>query len=76
MVGVGSYGKVRCAWHRLTGSKIAIKTYDKARLKDPAHWKRVYSGKLDMCSGLIDIFLVQRFPFLCCLLLCCFFLLK
>jgi serine/threonine protein kinase len=43
VVGVGSYGKVRCAWHRLTGSKIAIKTYDKARLKDPAHWKRVYS---------------------------------
>ncbi len=43
VVGVGSYGKVRAAWHRLTGSKIAIKTYDKAKLKDPAHWKRVHS---------------------------------
>lgn len=43
VVGVGSYGKVRAAWHRLTGSKIAIKTYDKSKLKDPAHWKRVHS---------------------------------
>lgn len=43
IVGVGSYGKVRAAWHRLTGNKIAIKTYDKAKLKDPEHWKRVTS---------------------------------
>jgi serine/threonine protein kinase len=43
VVGVGSYGKVRAAWHRLTGSKVAIKTYDKSKLKDPAHWKRVHS---------------------------------
>lgn len=43
IVGVGSYGKVRAAWHRLTGSKVAIKTYDKAKLKDPEHWKRVQS---------------------------------
>lgn len=43
VVGVGSYGKVRAAWHRLTGAKVAIKTYDKGKLKDPAHWKRVHS---------------------------------
>jgi len=43
VVGVGSYGKVRAAWHRLTGAKVAIKTYDKSKLKDPAHWKRVNS---------------------------------
>jgi MAP/microtubule affinity-regulating kinase len=43
VLGVGSYGKVRAAWHRLTGSKVAIKTYDKSKLKDPAHWKRVHS---------------------------------
>lgn len=43
VIGVGSYGKVRAAWHRLSGSKVAIKTYDKAKLKDPAHWKRVHS---------------------------------
>lgn len=43
VVGVGSYGKVRAAWHRLTGAKVAIKTYDKAKMKDPAHWKRVHS---------------------------------
>eukprot|EP00604_Paraphysomonas_vestita_P002866 CAMPEP_0174818114 /NCGR_PEP_ID=MMETSP1107-20130205/734_1 /TAXON_ID=36770 /ORGANISM="Paraphysomonas vestita, Strain GFlagA" /LENGTH=535 /DNA_ID=CAMNT_0016029533 /DNA_START=319 /DNA_END=1923 /DNA_ORIENTATION=- len=38
IVGVGSYGKVRAAWHRLTSSKVAIKTYDKSKLKDPEHW--------------------------------------
>ena len=43
VVGVGSYGKVRAAWHRLTGAKVAIKTYDKSKMKDPAHWKRVHS---------------------------------
>ena len=43
VVGVGSYGKVRAAWHRLTGGKVAIKTYDKGKLSDPAHWKRVHS---------------------------------
>jgi serine/threonine protein kinase len=43
VIGVGSYGKVRAAWHRLTGCKVAIKTYDKSKLKDPAHWKRVHS---------------------------------
>jgi hypothetical protein len=43
VVGVGSYGKVRAAWHRLTESKVAIKTYDKSKMKDPAHWKRVHS---------------------------------
>lgn len=43
VIGVGSYGKVRSAWHRLTGRKVAIKTYDKSRLKDQSHWKRVHS---------------------------------
>lgn len=43
VIGVGSYGKVRSAWHRLTGGKVAIKTYDKSRLKDQSHWKRVHS---------------------------------
>jgi hypothetical protein len=43
VIGVGSYGKVRVAWHRLTGAKVAIKTYDKSKMKDQAHWKRVYS---------------------------------
>lgn len=43
VIGIGSYGKVRAAWHRLTGGKVAIKTYDKSKLTDPAHWKRVHS---------------------------------
>ena len=25
------------------GAKVAIKTYDKSKMKDPAHWKRVHS---------------------------------
>lgn len=32
VVGVGSYGKVRAAWHRLTSAKVAIKTYDKSKV--------------------------------------------
>ena len=28
---------------KLLGAKVAIKTYDKAKVKDPAHWKRVNS---------------------------------
>ena len=28
---------------QLLGAKVAIKTYDKSKLKDPAHWKRVHS---------------------------------
>lgn len=43
VIGIGSYGKVRAAWHRLTCAKVAIKTYDKSKMKDPSHWKRVYS---------------------------------
>jgi 5'-AMP-activated protein kinase catalytic alpha subunit len=43
VIGVGSYGKVRAAWHRLSGRKVAIKTYDKSRLKDQSHWKRMQS---------------------------------
>ena len=43
VIGVGSYGKVRAAWHRLTGAKVAIKTYDKSKMKDESHYKRVYS---------------------------------
>eukprot|EP01035_Chromulina_nebulosa_P020996 gene20996-27209_t len=43
VIGIGSYGKVRAAWHRLTSSKVAIKTYDKSKMKDSTHWKRVYS---------------------------------
>ncbi len=43
VLGVGSYGKVRLAWHRLTARRVAIKTYEKAALSDEAHWKRVMS---------------------------------
>ena len=34
IIDVGSYGNVRAAWHRLTGAKVAIKTYDKSKIKD------------------------------------------
>lgn len=43
VIGVGSYGKVRVAWHRLTGAKVAIKTYDKSKIKDESQLRRVHS---------------------------------
>ncbi|KAA0152872.1 hypothetical protein FNF31_06569 [Cafeteria roenbergensis] len=41
VLGQGSFGKVRLAWHRLAGAKVAIKSYEKSRIKDAAQWKRV-----------------------------------
>lgn len=41
IIGVGSFGTVRLAYHRLTGQKVAIKTYERAKMKDPQQWKRV-----------------------------------
>merc|ERR1711871_1104031 len=32
VVGVGSFAKVRVARHKLTGQKVAIKTYEKAKI--------------------------------------------
>lgn len=59
IVGVGSYGKVRAAWHRLTSSKVAIKTYDKSKLKDPEHWKRVQVSLFSFIN-LISLFLSNK----------------
>jgi serine/threonine protein kinase len=33
--------QVRVAWHKLTGEQVAIKTYEKSKLKDSKHWRRV-----------------------------------
>jgi serine/threonine protein kinase len=41
VLGQGSFGEVRLAWHRLAGAKVAIKSYEKAKLTEPNHWKRV-----------------------------------
>ena len=41
VLGAGSFGEVRLGWHRLAGSKVAIKCYEKSRLTDPANWRRV-----------------------------------
>jgi hypothetical protein len=41
VLGQGSFGKVRLAWHRLAGAKVAIKSYEKAKLTEPNHWRRV-----------------------------------
>jgi hypothetical protein len=41
VLGQGSFGKVRLAWHRLAGAKVAIKSYEKSRIKDAAQWQRV-----------------------------------
>ncbi len=41
VVGVGSFAKVRVARHKLTGQHVAIKTYEKAKIKDPNQWRRI-----------------------------------
>jgi 5'-AMP-activated protein kinase catalytic alpha subunit len=41
VLGVGSFGEVRLAWHRLAGVKVAVKSYEKSRITDPSQWKRV-----------------------------------
>ena len=41
VVGVGSFGKVRIAWHKLTGQAVAIKTYDKTKVKDQIQLQRI-----------------------------------
>ncbi|KAH8073287.1 serine/threonine kinase [Aureococcus anophagefferens] len=44
VIGVGSFGTVRIAWHKLTGQKVAIKTYERSKMKDPQQpsrpWRR------------------------------------
>jgi hypothetical protein len=41
VLGQGSFGKVRLAWQRLAGNKVAIKSYEKSKMTEPQHWKRV-----------------------------------
>jgi hypothetical protein len=41
VLGQGSFGEVRLAWHRLAGQRVAIKSYEKAKLMEPNHWRRV-----------------------------------
>ena len=41
MLGQGSYAVVKLAEHKVTGEKVAIKTYEKYRLADPRKMKNV-----------------------------------
>lgn len=41
VLGQGSFGKVRLAWHRLAGTQVAIKSYEKSKMTEEHHWKRV-----------------------------------
>ena len=40
ILGQGSFGTVRLAHHKITGHKVAIKTYEKARMSKPGQLKR------------------------------------
>ncbi|KAJ8605317.1 hypothetical protein CTAYLR_002351 [Chrysophaeum taylorii] len=60
VIGVGSFGTVRLASHKLTGQKVAIKTYERAKMKDPQQWKRVQQEARVM-EKLSDFPLVCRF---------------
>lgn len=59
-LGVGSFGKVRLAWHKLTGAKVAIKTYEKAKAKDPNQWKRVQQ-EVRLMEKLNQMFVVRLY---------------
>ena len=41
VLGTGSFGVVRLVHHKLSGTKTAVKTYDKRKIKDAAQLKRV-----------------------------------
>jgi serine/threonine protein kinase len=41
VIGAGSFGKVRLAWHKPTGARVAVKTYKRQACKDPTDWKRI-----------------------------------
>jgi serine/threonine protein kinase len=60
VIGVGSFGTVRIAWHKLTGRKVAIKTYERSKMKDPQQWKRVQQEARVM-EKLSDSTLICRF---------------
>ena len=60
VIGVGSFGTVRIAWHKLTGQKVAIKTYERSKMKDPQQWKRVQQEARVM-EKLSDSPLICRF---------------
>lgn len=41
VIGVGSFGKVRAGVHKLTTQRVAIKSYERSKVKDVSHWKRI-----------------------------------
>ena len=41
VLGTGSFGKVRSAVHKLTGQRVAIKSYERRKVQDLSHWKRI-----------------------------------
>ena len=59
VVGTGSFAKVRVARHKLTGQLVAIKTYEKAKIKDANQLKRI-SSEIKVMEAL-DHPLVSRF---------------
>ncbi|ETW09081.1 CAMK/CAMKL protein kinase [Aphanomyces invadans] len=47
VVGVGTFGKVRVATHKVSSQVVAIKSYERSRTKDAGQWKRIqYEAKL------------------------------
>lgn len=40
-IGEGSFAKVRIAKHKLTGAHVAVKTYERSKIKDGHAWRRI-----------------------------------
>ncbi|RYE98975.1 MAG: hypothetical protein EOO41_01705, partial [Methanobacteriota archaeon] len=60
VLGTGSFGEVRLAWHRLAGVKVAIKSYEKSRITDPSQWKRVQQ-EIDVLQRLNHVNVLRMF---------------
>jgi len=60
LLGQGSFGTVRLAHHKITGHKVAVKSYEKARFKDSAQVKRCWS-EIELMKSLNHIHIVRLF---------------
>ena len=60
LLGQGSFGTVRLAHHKITGHKVAIKSYERAKFKDEAQVKRCRQ-EIDLMKTLNHVHIVRLF---------------
>jgi serine/threonine protein kinase len=60
LLGQGSFGTVRLAHHKITGHKVAVKSYERAKFKDEAQVKRCRQ-EIDLMKTLNHVHIVRLF---------------